>query len=108
MFYQEARIFNNVHPEIVAPYPKNNNLNISALSLIIAKFLIMFCSRVTPSSSLDVSFLLVGIYALETFLDNTSTFLNLSFLARLKEMPSEIIRSALKIVRRVQLEVIIF
>ena len=44
MFLAEARIFNNGHIEIVAPYPKNNNQNISAYFLIIDKFLFMFCS----------------------------------------------------------------
>ena len=52
--------------------------------------------------------MLGGIYVLETFLDNSSTFLNLGFWARLKGRPSEIIRSAIAIVRRVSLEVINF
>ena len=46
------------------------------------------------------------IYVLETFLDNSSNFLNIGFWARLKGRPFEITRSAIAIVRRVLLEVI--
>ena len=49
-----------------------------------------------------------GIYVFKTFLDNSSTFLNLGFWERLKGRPSEIIRSAIAIVRRVSLKVISF
>ena len=70
MFFAEASIFNNGHLEIVAPYPKNKKPNISASFYIIAKFLFMFCSWITSSSSLDMSLLLGGIYVLETFLEN--------------------------------------
>ena len=68
----------------------------------------MFCSWITSSSSLDMRFMLVLIYVLEKSLDNSSTFLNLGSLKRLKGSPSEIIRSAIAIVRRVLLEVIHF
>ena len=68
MFVVESIIFNNGHIEIVAPSPKNNNPNISDSFLIIAEFLFIFCSLITSSSSLDMSFLLVRIYVLETFL----------------------------------------
>ena len=53
-------------------------------------------------------FKLGGIYVLEKFLDNSSTFLNLGFWKRLKGRPSEIMRSAIAIVGQVSLEVIIF
>ena len=53
-------------------------------------------------------FLLVVIYFLETFIENSSTFLNIGFWARLKGRPSEIIRSDIAIVRQVSLEVINF
>ena len=68
----------------------------------------MFYSWITSSSSLDISFLLGGIYVLETFLDKSSTFLNLGFWEILKGRPSEIIRSAIAIVRQVSLEIINF
>ena len=55
-----------------------------------------------------MSFLFGGIYVLKTSLDNSSTFLNLGFWARLNGRPSEIIRSAIEIVKRVSLEVISF
>ena len=55
-----------------------------------------------------MSFLLGGIYVFKMFLDNSSTFLNLSFWERLKGRPSEIIISAIAIVRRLSLEVINF
>ena len=97
-----------VHLDIVAPSPKNNNPNMSAYYLIINKFLFMLCSLIRSSSSLDISFLLGGIYVLETFLDNSSTFLNIGFWGRLKGRPSEIIRSATAIVRQVSLEVVNF
>ena len=106
--FRRRYIFNNGHPEIVALSPKNNNPNISASFLIIYKFLFVFCSKITSSSSLVMSFLFVGMYVLETFLDNSSTFLNIDFWERLKGRPSEIIRSAMAIVRRVLLEVINF
>ena len=108
MFFAEARIFKNGHLEIVAPSPKNNNPNISTYFFIISKFLFMFCSRITPSSSLDMRFMLGGIYVLETFLDNSSTFLNLGFWEILKVKSSEIIIYDMEIVRRVLLEVITF
>ena len=50
-------------------------------------------------------FLLGGIYVLETFLDNSSTFLNLGFWARLKGRHSEIMRSYIAIVIQVSLKV---
>ena len=53
-------------------------------------------------------FLLGVIYVFKTFLDNSSTFLNLGFWEILKGRPSEIIRSAVAIVRHVSLEVINF
>ena len=106
MFFSEASIFNNGHLEIVTPYPKNNNPNISASFLIIAKFLFVFCPWITSSSYLDMSFLLGGIYVLKTFLDKSITFLDLGFWERLKGRLSEIIRSAIIIVRQVSLEVI--
>ena len=68
----------------------------------------MFCSWITSSSSLDIRFLLGGIYVLETFLDKYSTFLNLGFWEILKGRPSEIIRSAIAILRQLSLEVINF
>ena len=68
----------------------------------------MFCSWITSSSSLDMIFLLGGIHFLKTFLDNSSTFLNIGFWERMKGRPSEIIRSDIAIVRRVSLEVISF
>ena len=80
----------------------------SASFLIIAKFIFMFCSWITSSSSLDMSFLLGGIYVLETFLDKSGTLLNIGFWSRLKGRPSEIIIYAMEIVRRVLLEVINF
>ena len=43
-----------------------------------------------------------------TFLANSRTFLNIVFLWRLKETPSDIMRRAMAIVRRVLLEVIYF
>ena len=92
----------------MAPSPKNNNPKISDSFLIIAELLFIFCLWITSSSSLDMRFLLGGIYVLEKFLDNSSTFLNLGFWERLKGRPSEIIRSAIAIVRRVSLEVINF
>ena len=52
--------------------------------------------------------MLGGIYVLKTFLAIPSTFLNLVSGAILKGSPSEIIRSALEIIRRVLLEVINF
>ena len=45
---------------------------------------------------------------METFLNNSSTFLNFGFWERLKGRPSKIIISAIAIVRRVSLEVISF
>ena len=101
MFFAESRIFNNRHLEIVAPSPKNNNPNIFASFLIISKFPFMLCLQITSSSSLDMSFMLGVIYVLETFLHNSSTFLNLIFWGRLKEIPSEKIISAMVIVRQV-------
>ena len=72
-------------------------------------FFILFKNRlyswITSSSYLYMSFLLGGIYVLETFLDNSSTFLNLVFWERLKVRPSETMRSVMKILRRVSLEV---
>ena len=65
----------------------------------------MFCSWMTSSSYLGVSFLLGGIYFLDTLLDKSDTFLNLGFWERLNRRPSEIIRSAIAIVRRVSLDV---
>ena len=53
-------------------------------------------------------FLLGVTCVLETFLENSSTFLNLGFWDILKGRPSEIIRSAIEILIRVSLEVIIF
>ena len=38
------KIFNNGHLEIVAPYPKNNNPDISVSVLIMAKLLFAFYS----------------------------------------------------------------
>ena len=55
-----------------------------------------------------MGFLLGGIYVLETFLDNSITLLNIDFWEILKGINSEIIRSAIAIVRRVSLEVINF
>ena len=107
-FFAEIRLFNNEHLEIVAPSPKNNNPNMSASFLIMGKFLFMFCSWITSSSSLDMSFLLGGIYVFGNFLDNSSTLLNPVFWAILKGKPSEIIISDIEIVRRVWLEVINF
>ena len=68
----------------------------------------MFCSWITSSSSLDMRFMLGGIYVLETFLEKPSTFLNLGFWEILKERPSEIIRSDMAILRWVLSEVIHF
>ena len=93
---------------MVAPSPKNNNPNISAPFLIIARFLFMFYSWITSSSSLDKSFLLGVIYVLEMFLDNSGTFLNLGFWDRLNGRPYNIIRYAIAILRRLSLEVINF
>ena len=42
MFFAEASILNNGNLDIVAPSPKNNNPNMSASFLIMAKFLLMF------------------------------------------------------------------
>ena len=108
MFFSEARIFNNVHPEILSPFPKNNNPNISAYFFIIAKFLFMFCSWITSISLSDLRFLLGGICVLETFLHKSSTFLNIGFLERLKRSPSQIIISVIAILRQVSLEAINF
>ena len=72
------------------------------------KFLFMFCSWITSISSLDMRFLLGGIYVVEKFLDRSSTFLNIGFWEILKGRPSEIIRSAIVIIRWVSLEVIFF
>ena len=108
MLFAEASIFNKWHLDIVAPSPKNNNPNISSYFLIMAKFLFMFCSWITSSSSFDMSFLLGVIYVFKTFLDNSSTLLNLGFRVRWKGRTSEIIRSAIAIVRWVSLEVINF
>ena len=108
MFLPEAKIINNGYLEIVEPSPKNNNPNISASFLITTKFLFVLCSWITSSSSLDMSFLVGIIYVLETFLDNSSTFLNIGFWDRLKERPSKVIISDVAIVRRVSLEVINF
>ena len=108
MLFAEQSIFNNGHLEIVASSPKINNPNISASFLIIAKFLFMLCSWITSSSFLDMGFVLGWIFVLETFLDKSSTFLNLGFWEILKGGPSDIIRSAIAIVRRVSLEVINF
>ena len=55
-----------------------------------------------------MNFLLVGIYFLETFLDNSSTFLNLVFWERLKRRHSDIIISSFSMVRQVSLEGINF
>ena len=55
-----------------------------------------------------MSFLLGGIYVLETFLDNSSTFSDLGFWERLKVRSSEIIIYDIAIVRQVSLEVNIF
>ena len=62
----------------------------------------------TSSGSLGMRFLLGGIHVLETFLENSSTFLNIGVGARLKGRTSEIIRSDIAIVRWVSLEVINF
>ena len=107
-FFSEASIFNNRHLEIVASSPENKNPNISASFFIIARFLFVFCSWIPSSSSLGTSFLLGGTYVSEKFLDNSSTSLNLYFWKRLKGRPSEIIRYAIVIVRRLVLGVIIF
>ena len=87
--FPDARIFNNGHLDIVAPFPKNNNLNISDSFLIMAKFLFVFCSWIISSSSLDISFLVGLIQVLETFLANYSTFLNLGFWSGLNKRPSQ-------------------
>ena len=55
-----------------------------------------------------MSFLLGRIYVFKTFLDNSSTFLNLGFWEILQERPSDTIRSDMEILRRVSLEVINF
>ena len=52
-----------------------------------------------------MSFLLGGIYVLETFLDKSITLLNLGFWERLKERTSKKIRSAMTIVGQVSLKV---
>ena len=57
---------------------------------------------------MDLSFLLGEIYALETFLEKSGTFLNIGFWEILKGRPSEIIISSIAIVRRLSLEVISF
>ena len=85
-----------------------HHLNMSASFLIIAKFLFMFCSWITSSSFLDMIFLLGGLYVFKNILDNSSNFLNLCFWERLKGRPSEIIRSAIAIIRQILLEVINF
>ena len=108
MFSPEAVIFNNGHLEMVAPSPKINNPNIFASLLIIYKLLFMFCSWITSISSLDIIFLLGGLYFLETFLASYSIFLNIYFWARLKERPSDIIISSIEIVRQVSLELMNF
>ena len=46
--------------------------------------------------------------SLETFLHNSSTFLDIDFWGKLKESTSEIIRSAMEIVRLVSLKVLNF
>ena len=68
----------------------------------------MLFSWITSSSSLDMSFILGGIHVFKKFLDNSSTFLNLGFWARLRGRNSDIIRSAIAIVIRVSLEAINF
>ena len=108
MFFVEASIFNNGHLEIMASSHKNLIPYISASFLIISKLLFIFCSWRTSSSSLDVSFLLGGIYVLEKFPENSRTLSNIGFWERLKGRPSEIIRSVFTTVRRVSLEVINF
>ena len=107
-FSSEVGIFNNGHLEIMATYPKNNNPYTSAFFYIISKLLFMFCSWITSSTSLDMRFLLGGLHVLETSLVNSSIFLNIGFWWILKERPSEIIRSAVAIVRQVSLEVFHF
>ena len=57
---------------------------------------------------MNVIFLLGGIYVLEMILDDSINFLNIGFWERLKGRTSEIIRSAIAIVRRVLLEIITF
>ena len=52
-----------------------------------------------------MSFILGGIYVLETFLYKSSAFLNIGLWERLKGSPYGIIRSDIAIVRRVSLEV---
>ena len=52
--------------------------------------------------------MLGGIYVLETFLDNPSTFLNLDLWEIFKERPPEIISYAMEILRQVSLDVINF
>ena len=52
--------------------------------------------------------MLVGIYVLETFLEKSSTLLNIGFWERLKGRPYDIIRSAVAIAIRVSLEAINF
>ena len=84
MVLPEFIIFNNGHLEIVAPSTKNNNSNISASFLIIAKLLFLFYSWITSSSSLGVIFMLRGIYILETFHSRSSVFLNLGFCEYIK------------------------
>ena len=108
MFFAESSIFNNGNIEIMAPSPKNNNPNIYASFLIISKLLFIFCSLITSSSYLDTSFMLGGIYILETFLDTSITFLGLCFWEILMGRPYEIIRFGIAIVRRSSLEVINF
>ena len=108
IFFVEAIILNYGNLDILAPSPKNNNPNMSASFLIMDKFLFVLCSWITSRSSLSMSFLLGGIYVLETFLDNSSNFLSLGFWARLKGRHSDIIRSAIAIVRQFLPEVINF
>ena len=71
-------------------------------------FLFMFCSRIKSSISLDIRFLLGGIWFFGAFLDNSSTFLNLGFGEILNERSYEVIISAISIIRRFLLEVIYF
>ena len=84
VFFSEASLFNNGHLESVALSPKNNNPNISSKFLIIAKFLFMFCSWITSSSSLDMSFLLGVIYVLETLLWKIHYLIEHWFLGKIK------------------------
>ena len=54
------------------------------------------------------SFFGYKLYVLETFLSNSSTFLNPIFWEILNKRPSEMIRSDIAILRQVPLEVIYF